>query len=256
MRMTEAILATRDLVAGYVPEVDILTGVTLDVADKQLVTVVGPNGAGKSTLIKTVMGLLTPRRGQVLLHGDEVAGSKPHVVARRNVGYVPQLANVFATMSVEENLELGCIAFRSVSKRRRMRELFEFFPRLAERRRQRAGTLSGGERQMVAMARALMPSPTLLLFDEPSAGLAPNLVDQMFDKIAEINESGVAILLVEQNARRALAMSHRGYVLDLGANRFEGTGQQLLDDPQVAELYLGGGRAAEPEEAEREIRAE
>ncbi len=238
--MTGTIIETRGLVAGYVREVNILDGVDIHVEDGEMVTIVGPNGAGKSTLIKTIIGLVPTRSGQVLLHGDDISGVKPHGVVRRGVGYVPQIQNVFATMTVEENLELGAIASKDVRVRERITELYELFPRLAERRRQAAGTLSGGERQMVAMARALMPDPHVLLLDEPSAGLAPAFVDVVFEKVQDVNRSGVTILMVEQNARRALAMSDRGYVLDLGRNRFEGRGGELLNDPKVAELYLGG----------------
>jgi neutral amino acid transport system ATP-binding protein len=236
-----AILEADDLVAGYVPEVDILEGVSLSVGEGEVVTVVGPNGAGKSTLIKAIFGLLRPRGGRVSLHGEDVTGIEPHSIARRGMSYVPQLDNVFPSLTVEENLEMGSLE-RSRT-RRRIGEMYELFPRLGERRTQAAGTMSGGERQMLAMARALVPDPRVLLLDEPSAGLAPNFVEATFEKIAEINEAGVTVVMVEQNARRALAMSDRGYVLDLGRNRFQGAGPELLEDPKVAELYLGGTRA-------------
>jgi neutral amino acid transport system ATP-binding protein len=232
------VLDVEGLVTGYVPEVDILTGVDLTVNDGEIVTVIGPNGAGKSTLIKSVFGLLPPRRGKVVLRGEDLTGLRPHLITRRGMSYVPQLENVFESLSVDENLEMG--ALERSSARKRMGEMYEIFPRLGERRRQAAGTMSGGERQMVAMARALMPDPKVLLLDEPSAGLAPAFVEAIFEKIAEINQHGVTIVMVEQNARRALAMSARGYVLDLGQNRFEGRGEELLNDPKVAELYLGG----------------
>jgi len=239
----EALLRAEGLVAGYVPEVDILNGVDLELHDGEIVTIVGPNGAGKSTLIKAIFGLLPPRRGRIVLRGEDIAGRRPHDISRAGVSYVPQLDNVFATLTVEENLELGGLARRGDGAARRMEDMYAMFPRLAERRRQAAGTMSGGERQMVAMARALMPAPEILLLDEPSAGLAPAFVEAIFEKVAEINAAGVTVLMVEQSARRALAMSTRGYVLDLGRNRFEGPGRELLDDPKVAELYLGGGRA-------------
>ena len=226
---------THGLVAGYVPEVDILRGVDVRIDPGEIVTIVGPNGAGKSTLIRAVMGLLRPREGRVLLRGEHVTGSRPHRLVAKGIGYVAQRDNVFPTMSVEENLELG-----TREPDARLPAMWELFPRLRERRRQSAGTLSGGERQMLAMARALIARPDLLLLDEPSAGLAPVLVGLIFEKIAEINAQGVPILMVEQNARRALAMSSRGYVLDLGRNRFEGTGKALLHDPKVVDLYLGG----------------
>ena len=238
--MSEPVLRAERLVAGYVPEVDILSGVDAEVREGEIVTIVGPNGAGKSTLLKCVFGLLPPRAGRVYLRGEDITGERPHVITRRGMSYVPQLDNVFPTLTVEENLEMGAIAGRDVDRSERVKAMCELFPRLAERRRQAAGTMSGGERQMVAMARALMPAPAVLLLDEPSAGLAPAFVDAIFEQVLEVNRAGVTVLMVEQNARRALAMSHRGYVLDLGSNRFEGPGRELLGDPKVAELYLGG----------------
>ena len=235
---TGPILQVDDLVAGYVPEVDILNGVDLTVADGEIVTVIGPNGAGKSTLIKSIFGLLPPRRGRVSLRGDDLTGLAPHVITRRGMSYVPQLDNVFLSLTVDENLEMGALDQSKAGER--MQAMYEVFPRLGERRAQAAGTMSGGERQMVAMARALMPEPEVLLLDEPSAGLAPAFVEAIFEKVEEINSHGVTIVMVEQNARRALDMSDRGYVLDLGTNRFEGPGKELLADPKVAELYLGG----------------
>ncbi len=244
-----ALLSVRNLVAGYVPEVDILNGVDLSVREGEIVTVIGPNGAGKSTLIKSVFGLLPPRRGEVRLRGEELTGLPPHAITRRGMSYVAQLDNVFPTLTVEENLEMGVLE-RS-SGRERIAAMYELFPRLGERRSQAAGTMSGGERQMLAMARALIPEPDLLLLDEPSAGLAPAFVEAIFEKIEEINEHGVTIVMVEQNARRALGMSDRGYVLDLGQNRFQGSGEELLDDPKVADLYLGGtARIERPEAAQ------
>jgi len=238
----EVLLRTEGLVAGYVPEVNILDGVDVELRRGEVVTIVGPNGAGKSTLVKAIFGLLRPRRGRILLRGDDVAGRKTHAISRAGVAYVPQLSNVFVSLTVDENLELGAIARPGIDVAARKRAMEEMFPRLAERRRQPVGAMSGGERQMVAMARALMPDPEILLLDEPSAGLAPAFVDAVFDKVAEVNRAGVTVLMVEQNARRALAMSTRGYVLDLGRNRFEGPGRELLDDPKVVELYLGGAR--------------
>jgi neutral amino acid transport system ATP-binding protein len=238
----EVLLRTEGLVAGYVPEVDILNGVDVELRAGEVVTIVGPNGAGKSTLVKAIFGLLRPRAGRILLRGEDVAGRKTHAISRAGVAYVPQLSNVFVSLTVDEHLELGALARPRVDVAARKRAMEAMFPRLAERRRQPVGTMSGGERQMVAMARALMPDPEILLLDEPSAGLAPGFVTAIFEKVAEINAAGVTVLMVEQNARRALAMSHRGYVLDLGRNRFEGPGRKLLDDPKVAELYLGGAR--------------
>jgi ABC-type branched-subunit amino acid transport system ATPase component len=237
--MTEApLLSTKDLVAGYLPEVDILNGVSIKVSEGEIVTVIGPNGAGKSTLIKTIFGLLSPRGGLVQLRGEDITGLRPHSITRRGMSYVPQLDNVFESLTVEENLEMGSLDPASADER--IEVMYGLFPRLGERRGQAAGTMSGGERQMVAMARALMPEPQVLLLDEPSAGLAPAFVEAIFEKVEEVNRHGVTIVMVEQNARRALAMSTRGYVLDLGVERVEGAGRDLLDDPKVAELYLGG----------------
>ena len=243
------VLATEDVVAGYVREVDILNGVTVTVRRGEIVTVVGPNGAGKSTLIKAIFGLLKPRDGRVLLDGEDITGAKPHTITRRGMNYVPQLDNVFPSLTAEENLEIGSLdRSRTAGQIDRM---YELFPRLGERRRQTVGTMSGGERQMVAMARALMTDPQVLLLDEPSAGLAPAFVEAIFEKVAEVNRAGVTIVMVEQNARRALGMSDRGYVLDMGANRFEGRGDELLSDEQVAQLYLGGGgRLEQPARAD------
>jgi branched-chain amino acid transport system ATP-binding protein len=233
-----ALLVTEDVVAGYVSEVDVLNGVSIRVAEGEIVTVIGPNGAGKSALIKTIFGLLRPRQGSITFEGDDITRLKPHECTQRGLSYVPQLDNVFPTLTVEENLEMGLLDTSKSSDQ--IDRMYELFPRLGERRTQAAGTMSGGERQMVAMARALMPDPRALLLDEPSAGLAPAFVDAIFQKVADINRAGVTIVMVEQNARRALAMSDRAYVLDLGQERFEGPGKELLDDPKVAELYLGG----------------
>ena len=242
------LLETTDVVAGYVPEVDILSGVSIRVAQGEVVTIVGPNGAGKSTLIKTIFGLLSPRSGRITFRGEDIGGEKPHEITRRGLSYVPQLDNVFPSLTVEENLEMGSIDRSTTGAQ--IDRMYELFPRLGERRRQPAGTMSGGERQMVAMGRALMPNPQVLLLDEPSAGLAPAFVDAIFGKVEDVNRAGVTIVMVEQNARRALAMSDRGYVLDLGQDRFEGRGQDLLADPKVAELYLGGtARIDRPETA-------
>lgn len=242
------VLETDGLVAGYVPQVDILNGVSIKVREGEIVTIVGPNGAGKSTLMKTIFGLLQPRGGRILFHDEEISGEKPHVITRRGLTYVPQLDNVFQSLTVEENLEMGSLDRSRTGEQ--IERMYELFPRLGERRTQAAATMSGGERQMVAMAKALMPDPQVLLLDEPSAGLAPAFVDAIFEKTRDVNQAGVTIVMVEQNARRALAMSDRGYVLDLGVDRFEGPGKQLLSDPKVAELYLGGtARVDRPDES-------
>jgi ABC-type branched-subunit amino acid transport system ATPase component len=235
------VLTVDDLVAGYFADVPILDGIDVVVHAGEMVTIVGPNGAGKSTLVKAAIGLLRPWSGHVRLRGEDITGRRPHAIVSRGVGYVAQRQNVFPTMTVAENLELGALALREEASWSDLDEVYELFPRLRERRRQQAGTLSGGERQLLALARALRAKPDVLLLDEPSAGLAPMARDLIFDKIGQINATGVAILMVEQNARRALAMSNRGYVLDTGRNRYEGSGPELLADPKVAELYLGGG---------------
>ncbi|WP_217914812.1 ABC transporter ATP-binding protein [Miltoncostaea marina] len=249
----EPVLVASGLVGGYVEEADILRGCSLTASDGEVVVVIGPNGAGKSTLAKAIFGLVRVREGTVTLRGHDITSAAPHEVTARGMSYVPQVANVFGSLSVQENLEVGGILDRG-SIRERMDRMMTLFPRLRERRRQRAGTLSGGERQMLAMARALMPDPSVLLLDEPSAGLAPRAVGEVFDTVAEINEAGVTIVMIEQNARRALALADRGYVLEGGQNRFEGAGDALLTDPQVAELYLGGttsGGRPEPPPRER-----
>jgi ABC-type branched-subunit amino acid transport system ATPase component len=239
--VSDVLLQTEHLVAGYAEDVDILSGVTIEVERGQLVAVIGPNGAGKSTLIKTLAGLLPARAGRIVFDGRDVTKTRTHEMVSCGLAYVPQLDNVFPSMTVTENLEMG--SFTSPKHARaRMETVMEMLPLLRMRRRQRAGTMSGGERQMLALGRALMSQPALLMLDEPSAGLAPTIVDLVFDTIKDINRSGLSVLLVEQNARRALAMAHHGYVLDLGKNRFEGSGSELLNDPKIAELYLGGGR--------------
>lgn len=224
--------------AGYVPEVNILAGVDLHVAERELVAIIGPNGAGKSTLLKALFGLVPVRSGTVTLRGEDITGAKANKLVKRGVGYVPQNEGVFPSLTIEENLEMGMYL-----NPRRFRERFahvcELFPALAARRRQRAGSLSGGERQMVAMARALMPEPSVLLLDEPSAGLSPALQDEVFIRTKRINRIGVTVIMVEQNARRCLQICDRGYVLDNGRNAHTGTGASLINDPKVVELYLG-----------------
>lgn len=238
MSDTGPVLESRGLVAGYVPGVNILNGCDLAVAPGEFVGIIGPNGAGKSTLLKAMLGLVQVRDGSVLLEGVEITGQPPHKLVQRGVGYVPQTNNVFSTMTVRENLEMGCF-LRPKQFNERYEVVTGLFPRLAERGDQRTGSLSGGERQMVAMGRALMFDPTLLLLDEPSAGLSPILQDEVFLRCKLINDTGVAILIVEQNARRALQVVDRGYVLDQGTNAYTGKGRELLADPKVIELYLG-----------------
>jgi branched-chain amino acid transport system ATP-binding protein len=235
---SEPLLEARGIVAGYLPGIDILHGCDLALDDRELVGVIGPNGAGKSTLVKALFGLIPVRRGTVRLRGDDVTGLPAHELVRLGIGYAPQLRNVFPRLTVQENLRMGVY----LSQRRfaqRFDAVAQLFPRLAEQRGKRAGSLSGGERQMLAMARALMPDPSVLLLDEPSAGLAPILQDQVFDWIEGVNETGVSIVMVEQNARRCLQICHRGYVLDQGRNAYTAPGRELLHDPKVVELYLG-----------------
>ncbi len=233
-----AVLSATELVAGYIPEVNILNGCNLVVNPGEFVGIIGPNGAGKSTMLKAVLGQCTVRSGNVVFNGDDITGMKAHQLVSRGVGYVPQTKNVFPSLTVIENLEMGCFLKPKVFKER-----FEYvtglFPRLLQRKSSRAGALSGGERQMVAMSRALMLEPSLLLLDEPSAGLSPHLQDEVFLNCRAINNTGVAILMVEQNARRCLQVVDRGYVLDQGRNAYTGTGRELLADPAVIELYLG-----------------
>jgi branched-chain amino acid transport system ATP-binding protein len=238
MNEPPVLLEAREVVAGYLPGVDILNGCSLTVHDGEIVGIVGPNGAGKSTLVKAMFGLVSIRKGSVHLRGDDVTACPPHELVRRGVGYVPQLRNVFSALTVDDNLRMGCYLEPRAFDARRA-GVMELFPRLAERHLQRAGSLSGGERQMLAMARALMPEPSVLLLDEPSAGLSPIMQDDVFERIVEVNHAGVSVLIVEQTVRRCLELAHRGYVLDQGRNAYTGTGAELLADDKVVELYLG-----------------
>jgi branched-chain amino acid transport system ATP-binding protein len=232
------LLVAHDIVAGYLPGVNILNGCTLTLAEGELVGVIGPNGAGKSTLLKAMFALLHVRSGTVHLRGDPITNLSAHALVSLGVGYVPQTRNVFGALTVEENLEMGTY-LRPRQYAEHFAEVAGLFPRLAERRRQKAGSLSGGERQMLAMGRALMMNPSVLLLDEPSAGLSPRIQDEVFDRIRQVSDAGVSIVIVEQNARRCLQIADRGYVLDQGRNAYTGTGQELLDDPKVIECYLG-----------------
>jgi len=273
--MTTALLEVRDLFAGY-GETEILHGVSVDVSEGEIVLVIGPNGAGKSTLIKTVIGILKPKKGRVTFRGNDIAGQNPEDLVPEGLAYVPQVRSMFPNLTVFENLEMGAITRRPGWIRRTAERLAPFapwrilrgngertmapklsrlsreefqarvdhittiFPNLSGKLRARAGSLSGGEQQMVALGKALILDPVLLLIDEPSAGLSPKLVTLIFRKIEEINEHGTAILMVEQNAKKALGIADRGYVLEMGRNRFQGSGQSLLHDPEVGRLYLGG----------------
>jgi neutral amino acid transport system ATP-binding protein len=235
-----ALLDVRHIRSGY-GEMSILHEVSIRVEPGEVVTLIGPNGAGKSTLLKTIFGLLTPMDGRIFFEDADITGMKPPLLVRRGMSYVPQVDNVFLSLTVQENLEMGAFV-RHDGFAERLEEMYRFFPPLRLKRKQRVGSLSGGERQMVAMGRALMLDPRLLLLDEPSAGLSPRLVGTIFEKMTEINQTGVALLIVEQNAREALRLSHRGYVMASGQVRLEGDGKQLLQDEEVGRLYLGGRR--------------
>jgi branched-chain amino acid transport system ATP-binding protein len=232
------IMTADSLVAGYTPDVDILNGCNLSLYDGELVGIIGPNGAGKSTLIKSMFGLVPIRSGSVVLRDEDITNLPGHALVAKGVSYVPQVRNIFAALTIEENLEMG-LYLKPEMWKDRYAFVTELFPLLKDRAKQRAGSLSGGERQMVAMARALMMDPSVLFLDEPSAGLSPANQDGVFKRIAEINEAGISIVMVEQNARTCLQICDRAYVLDQGQNAYTGTGDELLHDPKVIELYLG-----------------
>ena len=232
------LLKAEDVTVGYT-EIDILHNVTVTVRSGEIVSVIGPNGAGKSTLLKTVFGILKPRNGNVTLKEEDITGLRPDRIVRKGISYVPQVENVFPSMTIQENLEMGAF-IRNDDYSQRLEEVFDLFPVLRERKKQKVGHLSGGQRQMVAMGRALMLDPQVLLLDEPSAGLAPVLVSGIFEKVKEINATGVAMIIVEQNAKEALKMAHHGYVLAMGKNVLDDTGEALLVNEEVGRLYLGG----------------
>jgi branched-chain amino acid transport system ATP-binding protein len=242
--LTAPLLEVDALEAGY-DDALILRGVDLVAAPKQIVAIVGPNGAGKSTLLKAIYGLVRPRGGTVRFEGRDVTGARPDRLTRRGLNLVPQVDNVFPSLTVAENLHVGSLVLPRTERRQGIEQVLDLFPLLAERHRQRAGSLSGGQRKLLALARALVARPRLLLLDEPSAGLSPIAIEGVFDKLVEIRSLGIGIVMVEQNARRALALSDTGYVLEAGANAYSGYGRDLLADPRVVELYLGGpGRTA------------
>lgn len=230
-------LEVEDVISGY-GEGDILHGVSLWMEKEEMVSIIGPNGAGKSTLLKTIVGLLRLKQGIIRFKGITISGRRPAEISRLGICYVPQEENVFPTLTVVENLEMGAYIIRE-DLRERVEQVYHIFPILRERRLVKAGTLSGGERQMLAMGMALMVSPELLILDEPSAGLSPNLVEEIFGKIQEINKTGVGILMVEQNAWKSLQIAHRAYILVMGRNRMEGTAKEFLENPEIRESFLG-----------------
>ncbi len=235
-----ALLELRDVEAAY-GRIQILYKVSLHVDEQEVVCVIGPNGAGKSTTFKVIMGFIDHLGGDVVFDGNDIVGFRPDQILARGLGYVPQGRIVFNQMTVRENLELGAFVERDKIKiRRSMEYVFELFPRLYERQKQLAGTMSGGEQQMLAMGRALMTRPKMMMLDEPSLGLSPRFTDEVFETIVALAKEGLTIMLVEQNAARALEISDRGYVLELGQNRYEGCGQELLDNQDVRRMYLGG----------------
>jgi len=236
--MNKTILECNALAAGYVKGLNILQGVDLVVYENEIVSIIGPNGAGKSTLLKAIMGLINISGGRFFIEGQEKTNLATHKIVNLGVGYVPQVSNVFPSLTIEENLEIGSWSLKT-NKKNALERIYEDFEILKDRKRDKAGNLSGGQRQILALARALITSPQILLLDEPSAGLSPVAINEVFAKVKEINESGVAILLVEQNAKRALSFSDRGYVLDQGRNAYQGSGEDLLNDPRVIDLYLG-----------------
>ena len=236
--MIKPVLECNGIAAGYVKGLNILQGIDLVVSKGEVVSIIGPNGAGKSTLLKAIMGLINISAGRFYIEGSEKTNLPTHKIVNEGVGYVPQVANVFPSLTIEENLDMGAWSLTQ-NRKESILKIFEDFPLLADRKKEKAGNLSGGQRQILALARALVTSPEILLLDEPSAGLSPMAIDDVFKTIKEINKNGVSILLVEQNAKRALKFSDRGYVLDQGRNAYQGKGTDLLDDPRVVDLYLG-----------------
>ena len=236
--MIKTVLECNGIAAGYVKGLNILQGVDLVVKEKEIVSIIGPNGAGKSTLLKAIMGLIDISGGRFYINGIEKTNLATHKIVNEGIGYVPQVANVFPSLTIEENLEIGSWSLNK-NQKESLKHIYEKFSLLSDRKKDKAGNLSGGQRQILALARALITKPNLLLLDEPSAGLSPVAINEVFSIIKDINKSGVSILLVEQNAKRALSFSDRGYVLDQGRNAYQGKGEELLNDPGVVDLYLG-----------------
>lgn len=232
------VVAIRDVHAGYLPGVNILNGCSLEAYEGELIGIIGPNGAGKSTLLKAIFGQVNVRKGTIELEGEDITGLRANKLVARGVGMIPQTNNVFPSLTIEENLQMGLYQRPGIYKER-LEFVTGIFSELGKRLKQRAGSLSGGERQMVAMSRALMMDPKVLLLDEPSAGLSPVRQDEAFIRVSEINKAGVTCIMVEQNARRCLQICDRGYVLDQGRDAYTGSGRDLLNDPKVTELYLG-----------------
>ena len=234
-------LVLENVIAGYIPGVDILRGVSLHVEKGEMVCLVGPNGAGKSTVMRAISGLLRPKSGTVTFNGKQINGLRPDQILTQGIVQVPQGHSVFAKMTIYENLLMGAYSIKNrASIPQRLEKVYSLFPFLKERAREKAGNLSGGQQKILEIARALMLEPPLMMLDEPSLGLAPKTMDNLFGTIKDLNRAGLTILMVEQNARQGLAASHRGYVLELGKEKFEGTAQELLDSPEMARLYLGG----------------
>ncbi len=234
----DLVVDVRNVIAGYLPGVNILNGCSLKAAQGELIGIIGPNGAGKSTLLKSIFGLVKVREGSIHLQGEDITNLKANKLVAKGVGFVPQTENVFPSLTIQENLEMG-LYLKPKGLKERLEFVTEIFPELGKRLTQRAGSLSGGERQMVAMSRALMMGPHVMLLDEPSAGLSPVRQDEAFMRVKEINRAGVTTIMVEQNARRCLQICDRGYVLDQGRDAYHGTGRELLNDPKVIGLYLG-----------------
>ena len=236
--MIKPIIEVNGLASGYVKGLNILQGVDLVLKEKEVVSIIGPNGAGKSTLLKAIMGLIPIFGGKIFFNGNELKEIKSFELIQKGIAYVPQVSNVFPSLTIEENLEIGSWSLNQ-NQKESLKHIYEKFSLLRDRKKDKAGNLSGGQRQILALARALITKPNLLLLDEPSAGLSPVAINEVFSIINDINKSGVSILLVEQNAKRALSFSNRGYVLDQGRNAYQGKGEELLNDPRVVDLYLG-----------------
>ncbi|CAB4623405.1 unannotated protein [freshwater metagenome] len=234
----QPVVEVNNLYAGYLPGINIMNGANLYANNGELIGIIGPNGAGKSTLVKSIFGMVKVRDGEIRLNGEDITGLQSNQLVSLGVGFVPQSNNVFPSLTIEENLQMGLYQ-KPKQYEERLGFVIEIFSDLGKRLKQRAGTLSGGERQMVAMSRALMMDPAVLLLDEPSAGLSPARQDEAFIRVSEINKAGVTIIMVEQNARRCLQICDRGYVLDQGKDAYTGTGRDLLNDPKVISLYLG-----------------